>query len=266
MFEFSSERSSAPIQSLMGETASVFPVVATSRPGQGYEVLCALASKLGASGREVVIIDGSAQEVSLKRSGDVHHFGLVHALEDTSIGGLGEPGPDSEWLVMPGAKGLQVLQRTARAAGAGFALSRLLAPFSPSALVLVYAPAHAICAILAGMASHAMVPVLDLPQATLDAYGSVKLLHAAGLTPVLAPMAFEDASAKAPLSQVVRTVVECADRYLHYRIAQWPMSAWSEEVQAHAFSAPWPPGTQPESLPAAHGLSPTFPASSQTSM
>lgn len=266
MFDFATQQASASIQSALSDTAWVFPVAATARPGQGYEVLCTLASQLSAAGREVVIIDGSAQEVSLRRSGDGHHFGLVHALEDTSIVGLGAPGADSEWLVMPGAKGLQVLQRTARAAGAGFALSKLLAPFSPSTLVLVYAPAHVLCAILAGLSSHAMVPVLDLPQATVDAYGSVKLLHAAGLTPVLAPMAFEDASAKAPLSQVVRTVVDCTDRYLHYDIAQWPILAWSEEVQTHAFCAPWPPGTQPKASLAALGRSTIFPASSQTSM
>ena len=143
---------------------------------------------------------------------------------------------------MPGAVGLQSLLQTASAAGASVALSRLLAPFSPGVVVLLYAPAAMLGALMAGCQAHALVPVLDMPQATIDAYGSVKALHAAGLTPVLAPMALALADARAPLSQVVRSVCDCTERYLGLSVEQWPMNTWGTRVQDNAVASHWSPG------------------------
>jgi hypothetical protein len=240
MFEFAVDQASQLHSPTQGDSAVVMPVACTSRPGQAYEVLCALATQLNSAGRDAVIVDGSAQEVGASRGRDGRHFGLLHALEDPSVSGLGAPGPASEWLVMPGAIGLQRLQQTARAAGAAVALSRLLAPFSASTVVLLYAPAATLSALLAGLNAHAIVPVLDMPQATIDAYASVKLLHGAGLTPVLAPMASMVEPTQAPLGQVVRSVRDCAERYLGYDVEQWPLSSWGEQVQKVAFSASLP--------------------------
>ena len=251
MFEFSVDQATFPLRTAPNaEPALVMPVACTSRPGQAYEVLCALATQLNATGRDVVIIDGSAQEVGASHDRGGHYLGLVHALEDPSVSGLGAPGPASEWLVMPGAIGLQSLLQTARAAGPLVALSRLLAPFSAGTVVLLYAPAATLGALLAGLEVHAMVPVLDLPQATIDAYGSVKLLHGAGLTPVLAPMVSAADGTQAPLGQVVRTVRDCAERYLQYDVAQWPVASWAAQVQQAAFAAHWPAGshTMPQTV------------------
>lgn len=247
MFEFAFDRTSGLREVPSAVPAAVMPVACTSRPGQAYEVLCALASQLGALGRDVVIIDGSSHEVGAPGARDGRHLGLLHALEDPSISGLGAAGPASEWLVMPGAMGLQKLQQTARAAGAALAVSRLLAPFSSGSVVLLYAPATMLGALLAGLHASVMVPVLDMPQATIDAYGSVKVLHASGLTPVLAPMASVVEPSQAPLGQVVRSVRDCAERYLNYGVEEWPAASWGERVEKLAFAAPWPPGTQVDS-------------------
>lgn len=245
MFEFGYDQAAGLRPAPPKNPAMVMPVASTSRPGQAYELLCTVATQLSALGREAVIIDGSAQEVGERRALDGSHLGLMHALQDATISGLGSAGPSSEWLVMPGAMGLQSLQQTARAAGAAVALSRLLAPFASGTVVLLYAPATALSALLAGTQAQAIVPVLALPQATIDAYGSLKVLHAAGLSPVLAPMASGQELAQAPLAQVVRSVCDCADRYLSYSAELWASDSWGLHVQEAAISAPWLPGTHP---------------------
>lgn len=250
MFEFAVDPSSRYGSLASSAPAVVMPVACTSRPGQAYEVLCALATQLNAAGVEAVIVDGSAQEVGASRGQDGRHLGLAHALDDASISGLGAPGPGAEWLVMPGAVGLQSLLQTARAVGASPALSRLLAPFAAGTVVLLYAPANTLSALLAGLDVQAIVPVLDMPQATIDAYASVKALHGAGLTPVLAPMASMVETSQAPLGQVVRSVRDCAERYLSYCVEQWPQASWGERVQKAAFAAALPEANYIGSHPA----------------
>ncbi|MEX1167104.1 MAG: hypothetical protein WEK74_09600 [Hydrogenophaga sp.] len=240
MFEFGVHQASGFQAAGRIEPAVVMPVATTSRPGQAYEVLCAVATQLGAIGLDVVIIDGSAQEVTSPGQRDGRHLGLIRALEDPSIGGLGAAGPTGEWLVMPGSLGLQALMLTARAAGPGMVVSRLLAPFASGTVVLLYAPAAQLAALLAGLQVPVMVPVSNMAQATLDAYGSVKALHAGGLSPVLAPMDMAVDSAQAPLGQVVRSVCDCAERYLSHPLPQWDISEWGQKVRAAAFAAPWP--------------------------
>ena len=234
--------------------AVVMPVASTARPGQAYEVLCTMAAQLNAAGREAVIVDGSAIEAPERRSRDGSHLGLEHALQDPSIGGLGAPGASGEWLVMPAAIGLQTLLQTARAGGAVVALSRLLAPFAGGTVVLLYAPAATLGALFAGVQAQAVVPVLAMPQATIDAYGSLKTLHAAGLWPVLAPMDGEPVANQAPLAQVVRSVSDCAQRYLNFSVEEWPMATWGRRAQEAALAAPRSQGTAfmaPSTQPAA---------------
>jgi hypothetical protein len=245
MFEFGYDQASGLRGAPPKNSAVVMPVVSTSRPGQAYELLCTVATQLSALGRDAVIVDGSAYEVGERRALDGSHLGLIHALQDPTIGGLGTAGPSSEWLVMPGAMGLQSLQQTARAAGAAVVLSRLLAPFASGTVVLLYAPATTLSALFAGLQAQVIVPVLALPQATIDAYGSLKVLHAAGLSPVLAPLASGAELEQAPLAQVVRSVCDCAERYLSYPVEQWASDAWGLRVQEAAISASWLPGTLP---------------------
>ncbi len=251
MFEFGVDQAAGLRAATSHNPPVVMPVATTGRPGQAYELICTVASQLNAAGRDAVIIDGSAIEVGEHRAHDGSHLGLMHALLDASIGSLGAPMPSADWLVMPGAKGLQVLQQTARAAGAAVALSRLLAPFASGTVVLLYAPASTIAALFAGLQAQVIVPVLDMPQATIDAYGSLKVLHGAGLWPVLAPMHCEPDAAQAPLMQVVRSVCDCAERYLNYPVEQWPVSTLGKRVQEAALNAPLPPGTQIAQQPAA---------------
>jgi hypothetical protein len=253
MFEFDCDQASGLRAAVPANAAAMMPVASTSRPGLAYELLCTLATQLSALGRDTVIIDGSAQEVGERRALDGSHLGLIHALQDSTISGLGTAGPSSDWLVMPGAMGLQALQQTALAAGAGAALSRLLSLFAARTVVLLYAPANTLSALLAGVQAQVMVPVLALPQATIDAYGSLKLLHAAGLSPVLAPMESGWEPAQAPLGQVVRSVSDCAERHLDYPVPKWACEAWGLHVQEAAIRAPWLPGTQPPRVSASSG-------------
>jgi hypothetical protein len=216
--------------------AGLMPVACPAQPARAYEWLCTLAAHLTALDRAVVIVDGSATESASRAGGDGRHFGLLRALQDPSVAGLARPVDGAEWLVMPGALGLQSLQDTARAGGAGVALSRLLAPFAPQALVLLFAPALALGELLAGSAARVLVPVLEQPQGTFDAYGAVKLLHTARLSPVLAPLASADGAAALPLQQTVDTVADCARRHLGLALDTWPVHTWGERVQEAALT------------------------------
>jgi hypothetical protein len=80
--------------------------------------------------------------------------------------------------------------------------------------------------------------VLNQPQATVDAYGALKLLHAAGLSPVLAPLATDETPAQTPLQQVVDTVTDCAQRHLGLAVDAWPVDTWGACVQASALTPP----------------------------
>lgn len=217
---------------------SLMPVASPAQPARAYEMLCTLAAHLTALGRAVVIIDGTATEAAARRSNDGSHLGLLHVLNDPSIAGLDRPVDNAEWLVMPGALGLQTLQQTSQAAGASVAVSRLLSPFAPTALVLLFAPPAVLGQLLGGLPAHALVPVLNQPQATVDAYGALKLLHAAGLSPVLAPLGTDETPAQMPLQQLVDTVTDCAERHLGLVVDAWPVNTWGACVQASALTPP----------------------------
>jgi hypothetical protein len=214
--------------------AALLPVASPAQPARGYEWLCMLAGCLTTQGRSVVIVDGTATESGGFQRESGSHLGLLRALQDPSIGHLEQPADNADWLVMPGARGLQALQETAHAAGAPVALSRLLAPFAPGVIVLLFAPAFALASVLPGLNARTLVPVLDQPQATIDAYGAVKLLHAAGLSPVLAPLAAGGAQVLHPL---VTSVTDCAARHLGLKLESWPAHTWGHRAQASAITS-----------------------------
>jgi hypothetical protein len=216
----------------------LMPVASSAQPARAYEMLCALASQLTARGCYPVIVDGSGHESAEWHQSTGSHLGLLQVLNDASIAGLDQPTDGSEWLAMPGALGLQEIQQTARAAGAQMALSRLLAPFAAKVVVLLYAPASTLVSILAGMSTQIVVPVLPQKQASIDAYGSLKALHAAGLSPVLAPLDQDHVLAEVPLQQVVKTVVDCARRHLNLEATTWPLHTWGVRVHEAALSVP----------------------------
>lgn len=216
--------------------AGLMPVACPAQPARAYELLCTLAAHLTALERAVVIVDGSATESASRARDDGRHLGLLRALQDPSVASLARPVDGAEWLVMPGALGLQSLQDTARAGGAGVALSRLLAPFASQALVLLFAPAQVLGTVLAGSAARVLVPVLEQPQATFDAYGAVKLLHAARLSPVLAPLTADDGAAALALQQTVDTVTDCARRHLGLALDTWAAPTWGQRVQEAALT------------------------------
>ena len=80
----------------------------------------------------------------------------------------------------------------------------------------------------------AIIARLQQAQASIDAYGSLKLLHGAGLSPVLAPLDHDLEPAQAPLQQVVQAVTDCARRHLGYAVDTWPLENWATRVQASA--------------------------------
>ena len=215
----------------------LMPVASPAQPARAYEWLCTLAASLTAQGRAVVIVDGTATEATSRDRHDGAHLGLMRVLQDPSIAHLDRPTDGADWLVMPGAAGLQALQETAQAAGAQVALSRLLTPFAPGVLVLLYAPAFSLASLLHGTAARALVPVIEQPQSSIDAYGAVKLLHTAGLSPVLAPLA---TGAAAALQTVVSTVADTAQRHLGLPLDSWPVATWALRVQESAIARPRP--------------------------
>lgn len=213
-------------------SAGLVPVASPAQPARAYEWLCTLAGTLAAQGRAVVIVDATAQESSAH---DGAHPGLLRALQDPSIANLDRAADGADWLVMPGAQGLRTLRETAQAAGAQAALSRLLAPFASGVLVLLFAPAFDLAGLLPGLGARALVPVIEQPQASIDAYGAVKLLHTAGLAPVLAPLA---SGAPASLQVVVNAVADTAQKHLGLNLESWPAASWARRVQAGAIERP----------------------------
>lgn len=235
MFEAGTDQAAGLRAGIHRQGPVVMPVVSPSQPARAYELLCQLAADLKAAGRQPVIIDGTAAEATL-RHGDGGHLGLQHALTDPSISGLGHPAEGHDWLVMPAAQGLRTLSQTALAAGGTVAMSRLLSAFDPGTVLLMFALPHELAPLLNGMNARVMVPVLAHPQAVIDAYGAVKLLHLAGLSPVLAPML--TSSAELPLEPVVTSVCDCAARHLDLELDCWAPTVWATAVQEHAQRRP----------------------------
>lgn len=215
--------------------AVLMPVASPAQPARAYELLCTLASSLAAEGRAVIIVDGTATEATSRDRHDGAHLGLMRVLQDPSIAHLERARDGADWLVMPGAVGLHALQETARAAGAEVALTRLLTPFASGALVLLFAPAFSLTELLRGLAARVLVPVIEQPQSSIDAYGAVKLLHAAGLSPALAPLA---SGAGTALQTVVNVVADTAQRHLGLPLESWPARTWAQRVQACALERP----------------------------
>lgn len=211
--------------------AVLVPVASPAQPARAYEWLCTLASCLTAEGRAVVIVDGTAIEATRFARQDGSPLGLMRVLQDPSITQLEHTNDGADWLVMPGAAGLQALQDTARTAGPSHALSRLLAPFANGVVVLLFAPAFSLAALLHGLQARVLVPVIQQPQSSIDAYGAVKLLDAADLLPVLAPLASGGDTA---LQTVAGTVVETAQRHLGLSVDSWPVERWALCVQESA--------------------------------
>lgn len=230
--------------------AVLMPVAAPAQPARAYEWLCTLAASLTAQGRAVVIVDATAIESTSRDRHDGAHLGLMRVLQDPSIAHLERPAGSADWLVMPGAAGLHALHDTARAAGTAIALSRLLAPFASGVVVLLFAPAMSLGELLFGMGAHALVPVLEQPQSSIDAYGAVKVLDAAGLTPVLAPLAGQSPAA---LQTIVNTVVDTARRHLDLPLDCWATDSWALRVQESALECPRPTHAQGYGY---HGLVP----------
>lgn len=236
MFENGSDQAAGLRAASQRHEAVMMAVASPAQPARAYEMLCHLAMGLKQLGRLPVIIDGTAAEAGERRENDGSHLGLQHALTDASISGLGHAGDGHEWLVMPGATGLRTLQQTALAAGGAVALSRLLSPFAADTVLLVFAPAHEVSPLTSGLNARVLVPVLPWPQAAIDAYGAVKLLHMAGAIPVLAPMNTDPA--EMPLEQVIAGVNECARRHLGIEPERWNPPVWATAVQECALARP----------------------------
>jgi hypothetical protein len=236
MFDIGFDQAAGLRSDALGHGPSLMPLASPAQPALAYELLCKLATRLTAQGDPVVVIDATATESTSEQRNDGSPLGLLRALQDPSVSGLERPADGGEWLVMPGARGLQALQLTAQAGGADAALSRLFAPFASTVTVLLFAPAFELAGLLSGLSGRALVPVLGQPQASIDAYGAVKLLHAAGLSPVLATMQSIEMPGQVPLDQVVRTVTECAQRHLGLALDHWPEATWAHRVPVSTIS------------------------------
>lgn len=220
---------------------ALMPLASTAQPAHGFEWLCALAAALSEAGQRVLILDACASERG-------RSDGLSQVLADSGVSPLGAQNTHDEeageWLVLPAAQGLQELLKTATAAGADMALSRLFAPFASGVLLLLHAPAAMLATLLNGVPARVLVPVVAQPQSSIDAYGALKWLHGAGLKPVLAPMQ------AAP--QVLANVVDCAQRHLGLKVPVWSRQAWGQRVSDAALVCADAPAFVPY-RPGAHG-------------
>ncbi len=236
MFDIGFDQAAGLRSDALGHGPCLLPLASPAQPAAAYELLCKLAAGLAAQGEPLVIVDATATESASAQRHDGAPLGLLRALQDPAISGLERPADGGEWLVMPGALGLNALRLTAQAGGADAALSRLFAPFASSVTVLLFAPAFDLANLLGGLSGRALVPVLDRPQASIDAYGAVKLLHGAGLSPVLLPLHGGDAPRRVPLEQVVSSVTECAQRHLGLALDHWPEATWVQRVPVSTIS------------------------------
>lgn len=227
MFEPGFDQAAGLRASLPGAHAALVPLASPAQPSRAFEWLCHLAAELAAQDREVIVVDATACEADAPLGPDDASLGLHQALQDPSLAQLGVQADAGEWRVMPGARGLELLLDTARHAGPTRALARLLAPFAGGALVLLFAPPQALCALLGGCGGRVLVPLLPQAQASIAAYGAVKLLRQAGLNPVLAPAL--EASA-----QTAQKVVDCAARHLSHSLSVWPSATWALRAQESA--------------------------------
>jgi hypothetical protein len=235
MFEPGFDQAAGLRAEITSANAALVPVASTAQPARAFEWLCTLAGTLAAQGRAVVIVDATAVESGAREAREGGHLGLLRALQDPAIAHLEHAADGADWLVMPGAQGVRALHETAQAAGAQAAVSRLLAPFASGVLVLLFAPAFDLAGLLPGLGARALVPVIEQPQSSIDAYGAVKQLHTAGLAPVLAPL---PSGSPASLQVVVNTVADTAQRHLGLKLDTWPASSWARRVQAGAIERP----------------------------
>ncbi len=235
---------------------ALVPVASPAQPARAYEWLCTLAASVAAApGRPAVaVVDATASESTGVAKPSA--MGLLQALQDPALAHLGWSAggtaqADAEWLVMPGALGLRALCGSPPGPAEGAALSRLLAPFAPGVLVLLFAPAFDLAALLKGQrrGTRVLVPVtVGQPPASIDAYGSVKLLYGAGLSPVLAPLPSTGAltaAADTALASIVNTVAGTAQRHLGLQPEVWPAASWGRRAQASAIEPPSPPQRRP---------------------
>ncbi|MEZ5644561.1 MAG: hypothetical protein R3E94_15600 [Burkholderiaceae bacterium] len=241
MFEIAFDQAAGLRTAIPVVPARVLPVAATAQPARGYELLCDLATRLSSHEQAVVIVDASAREAERRQGADGQHLGLLHVLDDGGISGLGQAPGLAEWLVLPGARGLQSLVTTTASAGPAVALSRLLVPFAAGALVLLYAPAPSLSGLLGGLGAQVLVPLVDQPQASIDAYTSVKWLQGAGLRPSLVPVADPLAPGQDGLRRLQDTVLDCARRHLSLELDCWPTEAWTHRAMEMALAAPHHP-------------------------
>lgn len=215
-------------RSRLYEGPVMLAVASPADPAQGYDLLWELGSQILAVGRVPVVLDAHAQESPLHAERFTGSQGLLQVLHDTSIVNIERGGASAEWLVMPAYQGLKTLQATATAGGPRLAISRLLAPFASSVVLLMYAPALSLAPFLRGMRATGAIPVQPSAESGLSAYGAVKVLVQAGVTPVLLPAADirGGKGASARLAKVVRNVGECAERHLSLPVAVWPRESW----------------------------------------
>lgn len=252
MFEPGAHQAAGLQGSALTGSALLMPLASSARPAQSYDWLCEVAARLSAAGHPVAVLDATATEQpALHRTGSSRDLplGLLRALIDPSVVQLERPLDDAEWLVLPAALGLERLLDTARAGGPRAALSRLLAPFAADVVVLLFAPASALGELLCDTGAHAMVPVVGPAQAGLDTYAAAKLLHFAGLQPVLCPLQ-QDAAGE----RMVRSVSDCATRHLNAQWPAWTAESWAARIPVVAQSVQNPAAPQALAAePAARG-------------
>ncbi len=252
MFEPGAHQAAGLQGAALSGSALLMPLASSARPAQSYDWLCEVAARLSAAGHAVAVLDATATEQpALHRTGSSRDLplGLLRALIDPSVVQLERPLDDADWLVLPAALGLERLLDTARAGGPRAALSRLLAPFAADVVVLLFAPAAALGELLCDTGAHIMVPVVGPAQAGLDTYAAAKLLHFAGLQPVLCPLQ-QDAAG----DRTVRSVSDCASRHLNAQWPVWSAGSWAARIPVVAQSVAHPAAPQALAAePAARG-------------
>lgn len=177
----------------VGETKGVrlVPVTLSRDTATAFEAAWTLATAISSLGYAVVVLDATARErphapglSQWLRSGErvaipktVSH----NALSDEAV---------PAWPTVPSQSGLGSLLHVAATESAGASLAKLAGVFVMGTVVLVMAPKEWLSVMFEDTRAQPLVPLMLNPAGVVDAYSAIKVLnHAAGLQPVLMPLA-----------------------------------------------------------------------------
>lgn len=197
----------ASLRGLRRAGARLLPVLQNGEREAELVMLWHLCSALDELDYSVTALDGSAHETQ-------QSSGLLECLRD---GQWPTPTTSTRWGVMPAALGLHAL--TEQAEAPADAQDTLGHAFVDSDAVLAYASASSLIRLLAGSEARLLLMVQPEARSVLNAYQTVKYLHAAGLRACVATLVDErDVDNTARARQAHEGLRSCVRQHLGHGI------------------------------------------------